>query len=117
MTIIVPDNFKKSVTVTRPGVSNYVQGRHVDGISSTFTIEASVQPASSTDMQTLTEGQRSKGAIRLYSNDELKIGSESGVTKGDVVNVLNKNWEVQSIMYWNTPWFYWKAIATEVDGQ
>lgn len=79
-------SFRKPRNVNRYSSGSWVDGRWVPGtILSTFTIMASIQPASSKDMQSLPEGRRDRSMYAMFTNTPLHIESIEAGTNPDVV--------------------------------
>lgn len=117
MTIPVPGMFKDSIAIESKGASSYVNGLLVESQSTSQTLQATVQPASPRDFQHLSEGMRGRETQKVYSGESLTAGSESGANKGDIMTYKGKTYEIQAVWVYSSPWFHWKALAVEVDGQ
>lgn len=63
--------FRHDVPVVRKTGGSYVGPLWVEGVGSTFTIKASVQPTSYGKMELLPEGYRDKQSYTLYTDTEL----------------------------------------------
>ena len=68
--------FRKTYTVTRVAAGDYVDGKWVEGATSTFTIQASLQPAKPKEMEMLPEGRRNQETYKLYSDTQLRTVEE-----------------------------------------
>jgi hypothetical protein len=89
-------SFRKSVTITKRSTGTLVDGIYTDAASTVSIIQASVQPASDSDVQTLPEGRRERKAFRLYTNTELLSLQESenpdrATIYGEEYEVVTKN--------------------------
>lgn len=86
-------------TVTRRAAGTYVDGVLVLGSSSTFTIDACVQPATGRQIRVLPEGQRSDETIAIWTTTALRTRDAAGAAdeisyKGVTFVVANvKQWE------------------------
>jgi len=67
----VGSSFRHSVAVTSFAVGSVVDGIYTEGVSSSSTIMASVQPAHARDLQCLPEGRRTSKTYRMYSDSSL----------------------------------------------
>jgi hypothetical protein len=89
-------SFRKSVTITKRSTGTLVDGIYADAASTVSVIQASVQPASDSDVQTLPEGRRERKAFRLYTDTELLSLQESenpdrATLYGEEYEVVTKN--------------------------
>ena len=63
--------------VVRKTAGSYVDGRYVEGATSSFTIRANVQPGLKyNDTQRLPEGERGRLAVRVYTDSEVRARKE-----------------------------------------
>lgn len=90
-------NKDEVLTVTREGVTTYVDGRAVHASSSTFQLVTNVQPVNGRDLLLLPEGDRFKEQYYLYS--EKKQGP---LQVNDIVVRNAVNFAVQSVEDWGT---------------
>lgn len=70
-------SFRKPQTITRTSAGSYVNGYFVDGITSSITIQASVQPMTGEDMKTLDAGKRLSDYVKVYTVNDLQVLSEA----------------------------------------
>ena len=69
--------FRKPQTIKRQSAGSYVNGAWVPGgVETTFTIQASVQPATGEDQLTLPEGRRLADYVKAYTSTELQVLGE-----------------------------------------
>lgn len=87
-----------------------LDGYAADGVSSTFTIAANVQPARGRDLQRNEEGQRASAAKQIITPTELKTRSAGYAP--DVVSIEGALWQVEKVEPWGDGNF-WRAIATK----
>lgn len=86
--------------VERYSTGSWVDGEWQDGMNTLSYVSANVQPNLSWNMtRMLTEGDRSKQAIAIYSIQPLLM-AEEGVAgkKADIVTWQGKRWQVKSVM-------------------
>lgn len=102
------------VTLERTSGGARVDGRWHDGEKTSSTIEASVQPASSKDKQVLGENLRTRDAIAVWSESELKPVSVKDGGVGDVIVYKEKRYEVVQLFDWDDNGKFWKAICVGV---
>lgn len=73
-------SFRKPQTITRTTAGAYVNGYFVDGVTSSITIQASVQPMTGEDMKTLDAGKRLSDYVKVYTSSDLQVlGEASGL--------------------------------------
>jgi hypothetical protein len=87
-------------TVTRMAADSYVDGLKVDGSTSTFTIRAGVQPATSQEIQMLPEGARTEETLTVYTSTALKTGGEGAATERDRISIDGGVWDVKAVQTW-----------------
>jgi hypothetical protein len=87
----------EEVTLTSWAAGTRTAGRWTDGASSTATIRASVQPAGPRDLLHLPEGDRTKGAVKIYTDSELSEGDESLALVPDELTWNGEQWQVQKV--------------------
>lgn len=104
--------FRKPITVKSKSGGAFVNGFWVTGSISTSTIQASVQPLSPIDLQTLPENRRDKATFRLYSNYSFNtVGSNNP----DIVVIDGVDYEVISLSVWkNNVINHYKAIVAKI---
>jgi hypothetical protein len=91
-------SFRHAVTVTKRTTGTLVDGIYTDAASTSSVIQASVQPAGDSDVQTLPEGRRERKAFRLYTDSELVSLQES--ENPDRVYLYAEDYEVVT----KNPW-------------
>ncbi len=70
-------------THTRKGTLSYVDGDATRGADTVGTVDATIQPATSKDLELLPEGYRVNGVRRIYTetalqvDDQIMIGSDT----------------------------------------
>lgn len=103
-------------TVTRflptPVVAGRKQG---EPRKETFDILASVQPVNTKQLQLLPEGQRSEGAVVVYSVERLCTAAISKVKVADLVTYEGVDYEVQTFQDWMELGGYYFYIATRLE--
>lgn len=63
--------------IVRKTAGSYIDGRYVEGTTSSFTIRANVQPGLKfNDTQYLPEGERGRLAVRVYTDSEIRARKE-----------------------------------------
>jgi hypothetical protein len=112
---VLLSNRATSVTVTRATAGEYVDGDFQPGAPSALTIKAHVQPASGQEMLTFPEGERTREAIRLYVDQQLRAADEAAQLAADVVTYNGVAYQVQRVMPWPLGGLpHWKAIAFRI---
>ncbi len=107
--------FRKPLTVKRPAGGSYVNGKWVEsGAPSEITIKASVQPATTEDLQSLPENRRQYGAYRVYSSTQFQ-SLEEDENNPDVVVIGGNDYEIAQVQPWQNGIVpHYKAIAVRV---
>ncbi|MFT9498025.1 hypothetical protein [Anaerosolibacter sp.] len=94
--------FRKPYEVKRKADGSYVKGKWVDGIESSVTIQASVQPINSDEIQYLPEGRRSGKSFKIFTSTELyaaeQFKGESPGRQPDVIIIFEKRYEIVRVM-------------------
>jgi len=83
------------ITLRRYSAGSYVDGVWVDGLATDTTVQASVQPLSTSDFRLLPEGDRGKKSWKIFSNFELSMGNDDGI-KADEIIVNNILYRISS---------------------
>lgn len=101
------------VTVTRASSEGeYVDGDFQPADPAILTVRAHIQPVSGREMLTFEEGERTREAIRLYADQELRPADEAAGLAADVVAYNGANYQVQRVQPWPLGGLpHWKAIA------
>lgn len=89
-----------SYQVTRRPRGGYVNGVATVGATSTFMIQASVQPASGKDLERLPEGRRSLSTMVIFTTTKLVTGGQSSPNDADLVLIEGAPWEIQHVEQW-----------------
>ena len=71
----------ESITVTRTAEGSYVNGRYIPGASQAETAEGNIQPLTGEELQQLSEGDRERHVLKIYTAYALENGDI--VTKAD----------------------------------
>lgn len=105
-------SFRQPLTGLRFAAGSYVDGRWVEGASSALAFTASVQPASSEDLQSLPENRRKLSTFALFTSTRLLgVDVESG-TNPDRVTLHDGIYEVVSVARWqNNVIPHYKALV------
>jgi hypothetical protein len=103
---------RMAVVIHRLGVGSYVKGVFTEGSPSTESIKASVQPATSHDLQSLPEGRRNVKAYRLYTSTRLRMVTDSNP---DRVELYGETYEVNYEGVWQNKIInHYKYIVTKI---
>lgn len=103
----------KDVVVRRQTSSAYEQGRWIEQTPFELKVKAVIQPAKSHELVRLPEGNRTKGAIKIYTTEKLQVGSVKAKTNSDKIIWHNDLYEVAFLDDWLDSGYY-KFIAIEV---
>lgn len=104
-----------ALVITRRGAGVYTNGLFVAAEPSTLNIQAAVQPATSKDLLSLEEGQRTKETKAIYSKTELRTADEGTGVQADIVTKDSEYYEVQFVRPWFEVAGFYKALAVRID--
>lgn len=118
-TLPTPPEMFGSATITRSAAGSYSAGRWVAGGTSAITITASIQQyrPRPDELQHLSEGDRAREAVRIYTSTQLKTANETDGTLADFLTRNGEQWEVVSVESWGHGIQHYKAIALRVARQ
>jgi len=106
----------QTVSLTRyPIGTRGTDGRFVPGTAVVTSIEATVQPASGRDMQTLPEGERQKRGIKLYTTTLLKLADQDAKRLADRIAYDSETFEVRHVEEQPRIIPHYKALALRID--
>lgn len=89
--------FRKPQTITRETAGAYVNGIWVPGGTSTFTIQASVQPVTGEDQLVLPAGKRLSDYVKAYTSTDLQVLDESSGLQPDKLTWRGNEYECISV--------------------
>lgn len=94
------------------------QGKYVDGYfketqSESFNILACVQPMDGDDLLLLTEAERSKQMIVIWTQSELFTVSEAQKRKADIVTYRGRKFEIHKVKYWGQLIPHFECVAVD----
>lgn len=119
MTVQTPSPIFANYTVTRYAAGSYVSGRWVDGSTSTLTIRASVQPATSDQLRRLPEALRTRAAMGVITTTEVRTADEATGTPADTISIDGEDWEIQQVDAFGVAYApalqHWEAVAMRSD--
>lgn len=88
----------REYVVTRPSAGvTYEKGRAVQAGTTTFTIEASIQPLKPNELQTLPEAQRTSETMKVYTDAELRPASQASKVGADQISYRGELWQVVAV--------------------
>lgn len=92
---------RQSLTVTRESGGAYVNGKWVVGTPSTFTIDASVQPLTASELELLPEARRASGeSYKLYADLTPALNTVTTSENPDSISIFSHDFEVFSVERW-----------------
>ena len=87
---------KATYSVERPGVTSYSAGVGSKAASTTFTIKGNAQPLSGNELLQLSEGDRQRQNMKLYTKTELMVNDLVTIDSGNAFEVQNvEDWTRQ----------------------
>lgn len=108
--------FGQTYAVNRFDAGAYDGPRWVTGAPTSFNIVASIQPVGpGKEGDLLPEGDRTKDAIRIYTETELRVSDSVAGTKGDQIDFRDRTYEVRAKAVWTpTDIPHFKFIAVMI---
>lgn len=107
------NRFASELTVTRETPGTYVNGYYRNVSTQTFTIMATVEPLDGNDLLMLSEGERSKEAIRIYTPSELFTVDTARMRNADFVTYRGKKFQVHSVKTWTQLIPHFQVVAVD----
>lgn len=105
-----------TITVTRYEAGSYTKGRYQTGTQSSFPIEAVVIPLKGKEHELLSEGERAKQSIRVYSKEALFTGDDKTGKKADILEIGGLSFEVKQVQNWGkTDLDHYRVVAVEIE--
>lgn len=106
----------EQVCVTRFLQTPLSKGRKQDTLPETsFTVDASVTPVDSKDLQRLPEGMRNDGTIRIISPSRLRTAKTSQCRVPDRVDYNGVRYNVELVNDWFNSGGFYEMFATRED--
>ena len=108
----------KTLTVTRKAAGSFVKGVWTPSLvaATTFTILASVQPATPRDLQSLPEERRNRQSYLIFTSTQLLTVDVPGVTNPDIVSIYGEDYEVSGPSAWqNGILDHYEIIVQKID--
>lgn len=96
--------------VTRPGPSTLTSGRKVAVAATTFSIDASVQPAPGRTLENLPEGFRDRGGYVLFTTTLLRT-SDGAAQEPDSVQLADGPHQVAAVEPWAALGNYYRVVV------
>lgn len=103
------------VTRRRYLAGTHTAGRWVSGGYADSTIIASVQPVKSSELLLLPEGERTRGSVKVYSDDDLRTADEPNKLPADRILWDGYEWEVFWVDDHQLGIAHSKAICLRID--
>lgn len=89
-------------------------GRFTPGAETVSTIRGSVQPPPRQVLETLSEGERQRGAKVVFTRAELRTGDQNTGTLADVLEYVGAQWEVRDVQRWPALLPHYEVIVVRV---
>jgi hypothetical protein len=86
-------------TVTRTAAGTRTLGRYTPGASSTFSIDASVQPVTGRALQALPEGHRAEETRLVLTTTEIR--TRTPTNEADTISIDSESWAVVKVERWD----------------
>lgn len=104
-----------TLTLKRYVAGAYTNGRWAAGTATQSTIVASIQPVTSSELERLPEGLRTKGVRKVYTEIPLQTANEKTGIAADRIIYDSEDWEVQEIDAHVLGIRHFKAICVRVE--
>jgi len=79
----------------------YINGVWVAGAGTVFSLSASVQPITGSDLQALPEGRRDKTAYKIFTNTLLQTANDGLGVSADILTINSVSCEVIACQPWS----------------
>lgn len=108
--------FSGQFDITRATTGDHVKGVWVPGSTSVVPTELHWQPLSGKDLLNLPENQRSKKAIRIFSEELIQGMDELSRTPADIVSIGSTNYEIQNVKFYDVGVCdHYEAVGVEIN--
>lgn len=94
------EQFESGITVKRYAAATLIKGVYQAVTPTTFTITASIQPASGDEVMTLPEGDREKELLAVFTNTALRTIDQDTKTEADRITWEGSDYEVIKVSPW-----------------
>lgn len=109
-------SFRQPVVGVRTDPSTETKGRLTPGSTTPLAFDASIQPLTGRERETLPEGLREKGAFRLYTSFALRTDNQKSKEPADKVTLNDREHIVIRVEPWQNGVIpHFKAIVSESD--
>lgn len=105
-------NNSVKLTLTRLAKGSYVDGKWVNGRSTTVRLLGSPQQPSPEMLQILPEGESTRNVVRFICNKAVRLANEASGTSADVIKYQNKGYKVIASNNWDA-FGYYDVLAVE----
>ena len=105
-------------TIKRTVAGSVTLGRYTEGVTTTFKINASIQPVTGRMLENLQEYQASMTDKVIYT-EFAELKTRSSVQEPDVIVITNQagveeDWEIYMVEHFNVISSHWRALATRL---
>lgn len=104
-----------TITLHRRAAGTYVDGLWVSGGLTTSSLTAHVQPADPETIQILPEGERTEGAIAIYTRAPLISSNDETGLESDRVVWNGREYRVRIVEDWTQSFGYARALAVRLE--
>lgn len=104
----------RTLTVYRRPAGSRVKGRVLEAAEASFSISATVQPATPEDLEVLPEGTRTDAVLVFHTEDELRDGASPDGAPPDEVEDDGERWVIHHVGPWQEWGDFYRALGIKV---
>lgn len=104
----------RDYTVTRPGVTTYVNGFPTEAAATTFIARGVLFPAGREQLERLQQGDDSGAAKGFITTSQLRVSQPEGA-RGDMLHAEGALWECRAAATYDPDGKFWDCVLERVD--
>ena len=105
-------NFSETITVRHYSAGTIVNGIvQPGGVASVVITDASVQPVSGEDLQSLPELERTKEALKVYTTAEVQTSDPRTGIPSDLVGIRGNQYKAVHVEPWAYGFIFYKVLC------
>ncbi len=113
MTVLYTEEY----IVNRSSPGQHIKGKYVRGPVTNLLVEATWQPLNGKELLNLSELQRVKNNIKVYTEELLQVANIKNRISADVIVIEGKEFEVQTVKEYSDiyPCPHFKSVCHEIN--